>query len=261
MTNYPLLKQSDHLPAVAVLQKLLNRRGAGLKIDGKFGPKTKQAVVNYQRRRNLTADGIVDVNTWPKVAAGADLPIVDCVDIFDPLLTKDTENPIRKVGGRPVVLGGMCNGVEQAVQAILAASPGNVFLLRFHGHGAPGVAGASFGKANLDPNMSERSSFDTGTLSVMLPVVMRLRGVFGPYGCIQFMHCKTGRGRDGRTLLNTIANAVGVPVSAAVDNQYGLTKGPLPFGLTGPIVTAVPGGIPLALWANLLPEFAAMSAA
>jgi len=259
MPNYPLLFKSNHLPAVGVLQKLLNRGGARLTVDGDFGPKTQQAVIAFQRPRGLKPDGIVGVETWPRVSAGAKLPIMDCVDIFDPLLVADTETPIKRVGGNPWVIGGMCNGVEQAIALILAASPKNVFLLRFHGHGAPGVAGVSFGQGDVDGAWDERADIDLDTLTVTLPMLSRLRGIFGPYGCIQFMHCQTGRGPQGQKLLSKIAGALGVPATAAVTDQAGLGWGNLPFGYTGPTVTAVPRGGTLASWARSLPDFPGMS--
>jgi Putative peptidoglycan binding domain len=257
MANYPLLFQSSSLPAVGVLQKLLNRGGATLTVDGNFGPKTRQAVINFQRPRGLKQDGMVGVATWPRVSAGARLPIMDCVDVFDPLLVEDTETPIKSVGGNPLVIGGMCNGVEQAVTMILAASKGDVFLLRFHGHGASGDASVSSGRGELDPNLKERGDIwnDPGILKTL----SRLKGIFGPYGCIQFMHCQTGRGSQGHRLLSTIATSLGVPATAAVNDQCGLGQGNLPFGYTGPTVTAVPNGGTLANWSRSLPEFPGMS--
>lgn len=257
MANYPLLLQSNHLPAVGVLQKLLNSGGARLTADGNFGHRTRQAVIDFQRPRSLKPDGKVGVATWPRISAAADLPILDCIDILDPLLVGDTEAPIRSVGGKPRVIGGMCNGVAQAVAMILAASPGNVFLLRFHGHGASGDASVSTGQGELDPSTQERGDIwnDPGIIHTL----GRLAPIFGPYGCVQFMHCQTGRGSQGRLLLSTIASALGVPATAAVHDQSGLGDGNLPFGFTGPTVTAVPGGKSLAHWARNLPEFAGIS--
>lgn len=54
MANYPLLYRSNRLPAVAVLQKLLNRGGARLTVDGDFGSRTQQAVINFQRLHALS---------------------------------------------------------------------------------------------------------------------------------------------------------------------------------------------------------------
>lgn len=259
MANYPLLLQNDRLPAVGVLQKLLNRGGAKLDPDGDFGPRTRQAVLDFQVPRHLKADGKVGPETWPRLSANANLPILDCIDIYDPLLVKDTETPIRQAGGDPRVLGGMCNGVEQAVSMIVSASPGNVFLLRFHGHGAPGNAGVSDGHGDLDPTSGELADIDLATLHATLPMLSRLSRIFGPYGCVQFMHCQTGRGRRGRLLLSQIATALGVPVSAAVNDQAGLGFGNLPFGYTGPTVTAFPGGMNLAHWSRQLPDFPGMT--
>lgn len=63
---HPLLRQGDTGEAVKALQQIL-----GLKTDGSFGPKTRQAVVGFQARHGLQTDGIVGPKTW------AQLPI-DC---------------------------------------------------------------------------------------------------------------------------------------------------------------------------------------
>ena len=59
----PLLRQGDHGEAVKDLQELL-----GITRDGDFGPMTKRAVVNFQRKNKLYADGIVGKNTWAALA-------------------------------------------------------------------------------------------------------------------------------------------------------------------------------------------------
>ncbi len=251
MANYSLLRRGDNLPAVGVLQKLLNRGGARLVADGDFGPATQTAVTNFQRTRGLAPDGAVGQNTWPRISANARLPIMDCIDIFDPSLMSLEMRDIQRAGGDPLVIGGASNGVEQAVQMILAASPGNVFLLRFHGHGAPGVAGFSDGQGNLGPG--HRTDVNPQNLNIMLPVLGRLRGIFGPYGCVQFMHCSTGRGAGGHAVLTAIANAVNVPVSAGVFDQLG--GGTSTFRFEGPTFTAVPGGGTVAAWAAGRPDF------
>jgi peptidoglycan hydrolase-like protein with peptidoglycan-binding domain len=45
----------------------------GVNADGKFGAITQGAVVKFQKSNNLSADGIVGVNTW-KALFGADFP-------------------------------------------------------------------------------------------------------------------------------------------------------------------------------------------
>lgn len=55
---------------VAELQTLLNAKGANIGIaDGKFGPRTGQAVANFQKSVGLLADGIVGVRTWSALQA------------------------------------------------------------------------------------------------------------------------------------------------------------------------------------------------
>jgi N-acetylmuramoyl-L-alanine amidase len=39
----------------------------GVAVDGKFGAGTKKAVVQYQKRHGLTADGVVGLATWKKI--------------------------------------------------------------------------------------------------------------------------------------------------------------------------------------------------
>lgn len=58
------LRQGDRGQQVRVLQKLL---GGDLVVDGIFGPLTKAATEEYQRKQCLTVDGIVGPKTWGKL--------------------------------------------------------------------------------------------------------------------------------------------------------------------------------------------------
>jgi hypothetical protein len=50
---------------VRVLQTVLNNKGFNCgTVDAKFGPKTKQAVIAFQRSKDLVADGVVGPKTW-----------------------------------------------------------------------------------------------------------------------------------------------------------------------------------------------------
>lgn len=256
--SYPYLKYGDRLPAVGVLQKLLNGTGASLVADGIFGSRTKAAVEQFQRPRRLGVDGIVGKNTWPRLAVvGAGLvKVIDCVDVFDPSLFRLEARDIRGVGGNPILIGGMSNGVEQAIMDILRATrPGTVFLLRFHGHGASGTAGISDGQGGIAGE--HLSSIHTGNLARLRPVIGRLRSIFSAYGCVQFMHCSTGRGPRGRQLLSEIAQELRVPVSAGTVDQLG--GGLSTFRFEGPTHTSIPGGGTLKSWCGALPNFAPMS--
>jgi hypothetical protein len=249
---YPFIRQGDKYPAVGVLQKLLNRAGARLDPDGDFGPKTKQAVWTFQNQRRMMADGEVGEQTWPRISVNANLPIVDCVDVFDPNLQEMEVNDIRRAGGNPIVIGGMSNGIEQMINTIVRQAR-DVFILRFHGHGAPGVAAMSSGHAALDPSGRHRATLTLQNMAAVRPVIRRLRSVFGPYGCIQFMHCSTGSGPQGRELLQAISDETGVPVTAGIYDQVG--GGVSTFRYEGPTFTALPGGT-LKEWCRSRPDFA-----
>lgn len=53
--------------AVRRIQENLNAIGYHLAVDGIFGSKTRNAVVDFQRKHGLSADGIVGRNTWAKL--------------------------------------------------------------------------------------------------------------------------------------------------------------------------------------------------
>jgi hypothetical protein len=181
------------------------------------------------------------------------LPIVDSIDVWDPTFMKEDASYIRRAGGNPILIGGMCNGVEQAVSEIVGRGR-NVFLLRFHGHGAPGIGSSGTGHGELDPSLKERS--DIWNSPVILTSLSRLSSIFGPYGCIQFIQCQTGRGPKGLALLSKMAAQLGVPVSAAVQDQP-FTKA-ASFRLMGPIRTVTSKG-GLGEWCSALPALPAAS--
>lgn len=64
----PVLREGDQGNSVEFLQGNLNLLGYGLKIDGKFGPATKKAVMEFQRKSGLKIDGIVGAATIAKLA-------------------------------------------------------------------------------------------------------------------------------------------------------------------------------------------------
>lgn len=65
----PTLRRGSKGPVVRELQTLLNRGGAGLVVDGLFGPRTDAAVRDFQRRKRLAVDGIVGPQTWGALLA------------------------------------------------------------------------------------------------------------------------------------------------------------------------------------------------
>ncbi|SFP70840.1 Peptidoglycan-binding (PGRP) domain of peptidoglycan hydrolases-containing protein [Amycolatopsis arida] len=67
----PQVQDGSSGDAVVRVQRSLNAAvGAGLNVDGLFGPKTTAAVKQYQSSRGLAADGIVGPNTWKALQAG-----------------------------------------------------------------------------------------------------------------------------------------------------------------------------------------------
>jgi len=58
-----LLSLGDKGPAVSNVQQLLNQAGANIKVDGDWGPKTDQAVRDFQSQHGLKPDGIVGPKT------------------------------------------------------------------------------------------------------------------------------------------------------------------------------------------------------
>jgi peptidoglycan hydrolase-like protein with peptidoglycan-binding domain len=63
-----VLQQGSKGPEVVDLQYLLIHRGqipvAEVTPDGEFGPRTKAAVIKFQKAKGLTADGVVGAATW-----------------------------------------------------------------------------------------------------------------------------------------------------------------------------------------------------
>lgn len=55
--------------SVSALQEALNARGAGLRVDGSFGPATRAAVREFQRSAGLAVDGIAGPRTWAALGA------------------------------------------------------------------------------------------------------------------------------------------------------------------------------------------------
>ena len=252
--SYAIAESGYILPIAGVVQALLVRAGYPLTADGNFGPRTKAAVRKFQQdHRPLADDGSVSVQTWPRLVANEQgFGVLDCIDIGD--MFDGEVDYARSRGGNPLVIGGMSNGVEQAISMILSATaPRSIALLRFHGHGLPG--GAGIGAGTLENSSGNRNV--AGDHPRIAGNFSRLQSLFSPYGCIQFMHCATGSGPQGATFLQMVANATGVPATAAMRIQLG--GGSTTFRYEGPTRTAIPGGSTLKTWTAGLPKLAGRS--
>lgn len=60
-------KRGDNSPYVADLQNMLIKKGAKIAADGAFGPKTEQAVKDFQKQNKLTVTGQIDTDTLNKL--------------------------------------------------------------------------------------------------------------------------------------------------------------------------------------------------
>lgn len=64
-------KRTNGAWRVRLWQRFLNEaNGAGLKVDGDFGPATERATRQWQRKAGLVADGVVGPKTWLRACYG-----------------------------------------------------------------------------------------------------------------------------------------------------------------------------------------------
>jgi len=64
---WPVLKSGSSGVDVKSAQQLLASHGYALTADGSFGPRTRSAVISFQKARGLAADGVIGPNTWGKL--------------------------------------------------------------------------------------------------------------------------------------------------------------------------------------------------
>jgi peptidoglycan hydrolase-like protein with peptidoglycan-binding domain len=61
--------------AVRAVQTLFNDEGAELVVDGRFGPRTLEAAIAFERDHGMHVDGIVDDDVWKLLLARAAAPV------------------------------------------------------------------------------------------------------------------------------------------------------------------------------------------
>lgn len=246
-----ILRQGDRLPTVALLQSYLNQEPSSaefLTVDGIFGPRTATAVRTYRMAHRLGSGETADHRVWNGVVGG-EWQIIDSVD------RSDHDSPVRRrriedhgdlapYGQTVLEQFGMTAGTGPTVRNVQArARLGQVVLLRFHGHGSPGnmiIASGVEGNA--------ASSLHQGYGEGFFQWLQLLRPIFAPLGSVEMHGCRVGRGYAGRSLLLGMANALGVPVSAGINPQYG--GGTATFHFEGPTRTICPNDEPLRSWAR-----------
>lgn len=65
------MRQGAEGQDVRSLQESLNKKGAQLDVDGKFGPKTQEAVRKFQEQNNLEVDGVAGKDTMAALGGSA----------------------------------------------------------------------------------------------------------------------------------------------------------------------------------------------
>lgn len=244
------LRRGNRLPTVAVLQSYLNQHGFSdeyILVDGIFGRQTQAAVAAFERGRHMSVNGVVRGEDWHRIV-GRDWQVIDSVDLTDfadPRREIRDDEDLAPYGETIVRNYGMTNGTPAMIQQVSQRSrPGRVVLLRMHGHGSPGNMVVSSG-VNGNAASSFNSRYGPGFYRALRD---NLRHVFCPFGSVEMHGCRVAAGGSGRALLRGMADALGVPVSAAVRSQLG--GGNSTFRFEGPTVTICPGGVSLADWSR-----------
>jgi len=70
LSELPNLKRNAKGVYVNLMQRLLTYKGIPMDPDGKYGPKTEQAVKDYQKKNGLKVDGKCGPQTWGSLTKG-----------------------------------------------------------------------------------------------------------------------------------------------------------------------------------------------
>lgn len=277
-----LLQIRDTGPCVVALQILLNRhwRATRVLVDGIFGPLTESAVKEFQRQKGLEPVGIFDWRAWEQLAARDGYNIISANDIYDPLHQAYAPPELQRSGY--IATGGMSGGVLQIINDIRqsASRQGSIVLLRFHGHGRPGLMGVSGGSGSMRDSQGEpiyrdvsgqelprsqrptnrwgqlvmgdherdQTTISNETFQAIEQQLRTLRSYFTSFGSIELHGCKVGRGPAGRRLLTSIASTLNLPASAGIGQQtFGLRTA---LRFEGRVETVYPSGRSLRSWAR-----------
>jgi len=93
----PMMRGDD----VMAVQQRLHALGAAIDVDGLYGRSTRSAVVDFQKRSGLEADGIVGQATWGRLfeapgAAAVSLPMMDANNILAPGVLDELRSPHQR---------------------------------------------------------------------------------------------------------------------------------------------------------------------
>ncbi|MBL8834632.1 MAG: DUF4347 domain-containing protein [Alphaproteobacteria bacterium] len=251
-----IVKRNESGPRIIALQILLNRRfGKILVTDGIYGQNTSDAVARFRNEVMKTSGSgdLADGPLWLELIRNAGLQAADAVDVTDPVVL-DAVVPELGQFGRPIQTGAMTNGVIQVMTDIKAqvAEKSKLLLMRFHGHGGPGLASLTFGKRSLDlvkgiDHEATLTVLNGKTVATLAPALRQMAQLMADFGFVEFHACRVALGAAGAALLRNLADIWNVPVTASTESQS--AEGKANFLLTGQLVTAFPGGVDLRRWA------------
>lgn len=225
----------ERSPRVTLLQILLNSHacadagGQRLTVDGVYGQKTRAALASATKLMRV-GDPTGAVATPELVKAmlkDVDLTVITSVDLGDPNLQADVD-VFKKDGNVPILLGGMCNGLQEMIRSVTArARPGRVAELRFDGHGNLGRwltisvgSIAHLPKAEYQQIEKEINSYISATnFDQVSRLIAPLRTVFAPFGFVEHLGCTLGAVAGTRGMLKKLANLWGVPIRVGVKTQ------------------------------------------
>lgn len=236
----------DRLPTVALAQARLIESGAtDLAVDGIFGPLTEAAVLNFQHEVGVPETKRVDQPTWAALSYGLPISVVDAIDAGD-ITVVNEDRPYLDDGHSSVVVNyGMSRGAYQLIHDLVASHPArSVALLRLHGHGEPGDMGISSGFERVKSSSFMADLFASPGIRAQFAL---LGSILKPYGSIELHGCRVALRMRGRRLLEGMARACRVPVTAAYHYQYGARDA---ARFEGPVLTCFPSVTDLKTWAS-----------
>lgn len=115
VASAPLLRKGASGDAVRRAQMRLNAHGFGLRVDGAFGEQTYLAVVAFQERKGLLADGVIGKATWAALAAQPDARTPDPDEAIPAPADVEHEPektaPAKEAAKTPEGKGGIATGV------------------------------------------------------------------------------------------------------------------------------------------------------
>jgi N-acetylmuramidase/Putative peptidoglycan binding domain len=127
--------------SVVLLQSLLIKAGYDIAADGAFGPMTETAVMDFQKKSKLVADGIVGQKTWRTLLSEEPENPAELKSRF---LSESDLNSVAKDLGVELAVIKAVNEVESSGQGFSGDKP----KILFEGH----VFWRQLKKHDLDPN-------------------------------------------------------------------------------------------------------------